>query len=111
MPESEKLVFNLMKDRFNLNFDELQRATTWREWDEAYTMKIFKSYPSLGDYYLAASSLPKIKLITKPTLVIHSRDDPIVPIDCLPVRECTENPNMIVGIVEKGGHVCYFQGV
>jgi uncharacterized protein len=64
----------------------------------------------MGDYYLAASSLQKVKHITKPTLVIHSRDDPIVSIHCLPVRECTENPNMIVGIVEKGGHVCYFYG-
>ena len=111
MPAAEKAVFDQMRQRYNLNFEEIQRAKSWKEWDEAYTMKIFTAYKSLGDYYLAASSLPKVKLITKPTLVIHSRDDPIVPIDCLPVRECTENPNMIVGIVEKGGHVCYFQGV
>lgn len=42
--------------------------------------------------------------------MIHSRDDPIIPIDCVPISECVANENMIVGIVNKGGHVCYFQG-
>ncbi len=42
--------------------------------------------------------------------MVHSRDDPIIPVDCLPITECLANPKIIVGIVEKGGHVCYFQG-
>ena len=50
----------------------------------------------------------KVENIAKPTLVIHSKDDPIIPIDVLPVSECLANPNIIVGIVERGGHVCYF---
>ena len=49
--------------------------------------------------------------VKKPTLVIHSKDDPIIPIDCLPLNECIANEKIIVGIVKKGGHVCYFQGV
>lgn len=52
----------------------------------------------------------KVKHITKPTLVIHSKDDPIIPFECLPTSECMANKNFIVGIVHKGGHVCYFQG-
>jgi predicted alpha/beta-fold hydrolase len=42
---------------------------------------------------------------------MHSKDDPIVPIDCLPATECIANKNIIVGVVDKGGHVCYFQGM
>jgi predicted alpha/beta-fold hydrolase len=49
--------------------------------------------------------------VTKPTLVVHSKDDPIVPIDCLPLSECHANEKFIVGIVERGGHLCYFYGV
>ena len=29
MPESEKEVFQMMKDRYSLNFDQLQKVTTW----------------------------------------------------------------------------------
>ena len=44
-------------------------------------------------------------------MVIHSKDDPIVPVECLPIDECTANKNIIVGIVRNGGHCCYFTGV
>jgi predicted alpha/beta-fold hydrolase len=44
-------------------------------------------------------------------LIIHSKDDPIIPIDCLPLNDCISNDKFIVGIVKKGGHVCYFQGI
>ena len=60
---------------------------------------------------MAASSLTKIKDIDVPTLVVHSKDDPIVPFECLPTTECLTNPKIIVAAVEKGGHVCYFQGI
>jgi predicted alpha/beta-fold hydrolase len=42
--------------------------------------------------------------------VIHARDDPIIHIDCMPLSACKENPNLIVGITERGGHVQYFDG-
>lgn len=45
-----------------------------------------------------------------PTLVLHSSDDPIVPVDCVPVDECLANPNIITALTKRGGHVCYFMG-
>lgn len=84
---------------------------TWQEWDSEYTQKIFCQDRTLETYYLTSSALPKLDSVRKPTLIIHSQDDPIVSVDCLPVKECLANPNLIVGLVKKGGHVCFFQGL
>lgn len=46
-----------------------------------------------------------------PTLVVHSKDDPIVPFDCLPLSECIANSQIIVAASPKGGHVCFFEGI
>ena len=43
-----------------------------------------------------------------PTLVLHSADDPIVPIDCVPLDECQANENIVTAITRRGSHVCYF---
>ena len=100
-----------MRDNFKIDFDTIDKVKTWKDFDELFTRRVYPQYPTLSDYYSKASCLNKIKHVKRPTLVIHSRDDPIVPIECLPVTECQANPRFIVGIVEKGGHVCYFQGV
>ena len=46
-----------------------------------------------------------------PTLVLHSKDDPIVSVDCVPIDECLANPNIIIALTRRGGHVCYFSEV
>ena len=102
-----------MSSHFQLDFETLAKVQTWRDFDEHFTKKLFlpHQHTTIADYYQASSALNKIQNVKKPTLVIHSKDDPIVPIECLPVTECLANPKIIVRIVEKGGHVCYFQGV
>lgn len=97
-----------MVDKYKLNFAELAKVESWREFDDELTTKVHTKFKSVSDYYSASSCLYNIKNITKPTLVIHSKDDPVIPITCLPVSECLANQNFIVGIVKKGGHVCYF---
>jgi predicted alpha/beta-fold hydrolase len=44
-------------------------------------------------------------------MVIHSKDDSILPKELFPFKNLTDNENIIVGIVNRGGHVCYFQGM
>ena len=108
--EGEKGIYEQLAERFSLNYEELRRAHSWKQVDEMFTMKVYPQYKTAAEYYYQVSCLPKVKHITKPTLVIHSRDDPIVSVECLPVDECIANKNIIVGISSKGGHVCYFQG-
>ena len=100
-----------MIDMFKINLEELKKAETWKDFDDRFTIKLYPQHKTVAEYYHKVSSLEWVKDITVPTLVIHSRDDPIVPIDCLPIDECIANKNIIVGIVRKGGHVCYFQGL
>ena len=100
-----------MENKFGFNFEDLMHTESWAEFDRKITLKIYPNYKTVADYYYAASCLTKIGNLKRPTLVIHSKDDPIIPIDVLPVSECLANPNIIVGIVHKGGHVCYFQGM
>jgi predicted alpha/beta-fold hydrolase len=97
-----------MVEKFKINLEELKKVESWRDFDEKYTLHIHPQYKTVPEYYYAASCLTKVRHITKPTLVIHSKDDPIVPIECLPKDECLANKNFIVGIVRNGGHVCYF---
>lgn len=106
--EEEKQIFQQMSEKFKINFDDLKKSESWRELDDKLTLKIHPHFKSVAEYYYAASCLTKVKDIAKPTLVIHSRDDPIIPVDCLPIDECLANDKIIVGVVNKGGHVCYF---
>jgi predicted alpha/beta-fold hydrolase len=108
MPEQEKGVIDELLTKHSIDIEKINSVSTWRDWDECLTSKAFPSYKTVAEYYLAASSLSKIKHIEVPTLVIHSKDDPIVPFECLPTSECLTNPKIIVATVEKGGHVCYF---
>ena len=107
----EKEIFKVMSKKFNINFDEMKNTQSWKEFDEKLTIKAHPEFKCAADYYFAGSCLSKIKDVRKPTLVIHAKDDPIVPVDCLPLDECYANKNFIVGLVRKGGHVCYFQGL
>lgn len=100
-----------MEKKFGFTFEELAHTESWAEFDSKITLKIYPGHKTVADFYYAASCLSKVKHITKPTLVVHSRDDPIIPIDCLPMSECLANKNIIVGIADKGGHVCYFTGL
>ena len=78
-----------MSEKFKINFEELKHTESWHEFDDKLTVKVYKDkFISAADYYWAASCLTKVKDIKKPTLVIHSKDDPIIPIDCLPIEEC-----------------------
>ena len=88
-----------MEKAYGFSFEDLHKVETWAEFDQKLTLKIHPEFKTVSDYYYASSCLTKVKNIAKPTLVIHSRDDPIVPIDCLPVNECMSNKNIILGIV------------
>jgi predicted alpha/beta-fold hydrolase len=59
------------------------------------------------DYYAKASSLPLIRHIRIPTLIIHAEDDPFIPF--APLRDPTvaANPYVILIAPERGGHVAF----
>ena len=97
-----------MKLHYKLDMESLARAQTWRDLDEGFTIKIHPQFKSVIEYYNASSCLDYVEGITVPTLVMHSKDDPVVPVDCVPIDECQANPNIITALTRRGSHVCYF---
>jgi hypothetical protein len=72
------------------------------EFDDQYTAPV-SGFGGAADYYRRASSAPLAPQIRRPTLVIASRDDPLVP--WRPFLRLVDLPCMQVEITERGGHL------
>ncbi|CDW71298.1 embryogenesis-associated protein emb8-like [Stylonychia lemnae] len=108
---AEQEIILQMKEKYELNFEKIRQARSWKELDQEFTMKVHYKYDSPEEYYRASSCKNVIQDIQKPVLVIHAKDDPVTPLECIPLEECRQNKNMIVQLLNKGGHLCFFQGL
>jgi predicted alpha/beta-fold hydrolase len=76
---------------------------TFWEFDERYTAPL-SGFSSALEYYSLASSLPYLKYIRKPTLIISALDDPFLGPHCFPSP--SQLPRQVVPCYPKqGGHV------
>lgn len=73
-----------------------------REFDKLYTSKVW-GFETVDHFYEDASALPTIENIRIPSLVISSRDDPIVPVEMF--ESFTPPPSMNLHITDHGGHL------
>lgn len=98
--EAEMKIFAEIQEMHQIDLKRLAEVTTWHAFDRVYTSKVFAKGPffSLPDYYSRASCQPVMQKISVPTLVVHSKDDPIVPIECVPIDKCEANPQFITAI-------------
>jgi predicted alpha/beta-fold hydrolase len=71
-------------------FDDLFTAPTW-------------GFTGADDYYRQASSLPLLKRIAIPSLVLTARDDPFIAVR--PFEELPRVSSLRVAILDRGGHV------
>ena len=46
----------------------------------------------------------------RPLLVVHARDDPVVPVWSLPLAAMASNPHIVTAITRHGGHIGYTAG-
>ena len=91
--------------RFPGAFDvgALDRARTVRAFDEAVTAPIH-GFRDVDDYYGSCSSGQFLDRIRVPTVVIQSRDDPLVPGHTIP--KIIERNGVVRGVItDDGGHV------
>ncbi|HEX7313148.1 MAG TPA: alpha/beta fold hydrolase [Pyrinomonadaceae bacterium] len=82
----------------------LRRVRTIREFDERITAP-HGGYRDATDYYARTSSRPVIREIRVPTLVIHSADDPLIPVEPFRDEAIAANPDVLLVITRRGGHV------
>ena len=87
----------------------LERIHTVRHFDELYTAP-HGGFSGAEDYYARSSALPLVPKIRLPTLILHARDDPLVPAAPFLRPEASENPNVLVVTPDHGGHVGFVSG-
>ena len=106
--EIEWKTYQEMLKLFKIDYNKLKKVETWRDYDEEFTIKVHPHFKTAVAYYNASSCLENLDGIKVPTLVIHSKDDPVIPVDCVPINECMANEQIICAITRRGGHVCFF---
>ncbi|KAJ1815139.1 hypothetical protein LPJ56_004654 [Coemansia sp. RSA 2599] len=92
------------------DIDALLKAKRVREIDTLLTAPI-SGYESCEQYYRESSSAPYVADIQTPLLAINSRDDPMVPLDAIPVESFRNNPNTVLVLARHGGHLGFFSGM
>lgn len=92
----------LMPGAYDLS--DLGSVRTVREFDERFTAPAH-GFRDAADYYASCSSrrfLPEVRI---PTLLVQSRDDPLVPGPTIPWDLLGGNPRLARAITKHGGHV------
>jgi predicted alpha/beta-fold hydrolase len=84
----------------------LRRLKTIRAFDDKYVAPAFR-FAGADDYYSKASSLPHLRYIRVPTLIIHAQDDPFIPFAPLLDPAVVANPHLLLLAPERGGHVAF----
>ena len=62
-------------------------------------------------YWEHSSAGRVISSVCRPTLIIHSEDDPICPLEAMPLAEMTANAHIITALTRHGGHMGYTAGL
>ncbi len=63
---------------------------------------VFESYAITGK---------QIQELSVPTYMMVSKDDPIVSYNSMPFDSIEKNKNIKLVATEKGGHLCWFEGI
>ncbi|KAG7956154.1 hypothetical protein I3843_11G110800 [Carya illinoinensis] len=102
------LLFEDMGGEYNIPL--AANAKTLREFDEGLTRVSF-GFKSVDDYYYNSSSSDSIEHVRIPLLCIQAANDPICPSVGIPREDIKENPNCLLIITPKGGHLGWIAGV
>ncbi len=92
-----------------LDIERLRKVRTIREFDEAFTVPL-SGYQDVFEYYSESSAVSKLGQIRVPTLLVHSRDDPLLPWSPLTSPAVERNPRLMLALSEHGGHAAFIEG-
>ena len=87
--------------------EEVLKAKSLREFDDAFTSRVF-NLGGASRYYRIASSRAQIGQIKSPLLILNSRDDPLAPARGLPLSEAKANENVALALSDYGGHIGWY---
>ena len=96
------------KNNLNLDLSRLNKIKTIKEFDDYITAPL-NGFRNVEDYYSKTSCNNFIKNIRVQTLIIHSKDDPLIHPDSIP-NEKNLSSKVTLEISQKGGHVGFISG-
>lgn len=91
------------------DLDRVRAARTLRAFDDAATAPLH-GFADAADYYARSSAGPFLSRIRTPSLLLHARDDPFLPADRIPETDIAENPFLLDGVMDHGGHAGFIYG-
>jgi predicted alpha/beta-fold hydrolase len=97
-----RLKATLFPERYDPSL--LRGIRTIRQFDDTYVAP-HCGFRDSADYYERSSALRVMDRIAIPTLIIHAKDDPLIPFAPLRRTEVIANPNVTVLAPDQGGHV------
>ncbi len=97
-----------IESMIGLSKKDVKNIKSIREFDDKYTSKIH-NFGNAQNYYDKSSAKQYLHLITTPTLIIHSIDDPFMTPQILPsINQIS--PSIELEITKYGGHVGFVGG-
>lgn len=106
-----KTVFARKANHFKNPPEPLRKAAEcncfWT-FDSEVTAPLY-GFSSVHAYYRESSSRKYLRTIAKPTLIIHSEDDPFMTVDVVP-EEHELSDSVTLELSKKGGHVGFISG-
>ncbi|RLN67517.1 hypothetical protein BBJ28_00025309 [Nothophytophthora sp. Chile5] len=98
-----------VSDYPGVDMEALRRSTLVYDFDELFTIKLFR-YSTVDEFYADASSVTRLAQVRVPLLCLSAADDPIYVPAALPTREQVEaNPHVILCVAKSGGHLGFFE--
>ncbi|WP_436516075.1 YheT family hydrolase [Ekhidna sp. To15] len=88
-----------------VDIEVIQKVKNFREFDEAFTLKVHPEYKDANDFYTRITSdqfLPNIKV---PLLIVNALNDPMLGDPCYPLNIAENSNNIYLEMPKKGGHV------
>ena len=92
----------------HIDVEGIRNIKSIREFDELFT-SVLGGFEDAFDYYRQASASPWLGKIRVPTLVLHSKRDPILSWRPLMTAGLRENPNVLLWLSREGGHVGFIE--
>lgn len=92
-----------------IDLEHLKKSENLKEFHERITAKILGR--PVNDLFDEMSVTPKdLENFPVKTLLITSKDDPMVPFESVPVDSIRKNKHINFCPTDKGAHMCWYEG-
>ncbi|MCE9677639.1 hydrolase [Shewanella sp. AS1] len=104
----DKLAIPALSAQMPVTQVQVKQLTTFHLFDDMVTAPLH-GFNGVEDYYHRASGLPYLRHITKPTLVMHAKDDPFMNNEVIPTLDQL-SAQVTYELHNYGGHVGFIEG-